>query len=110
MRRLYEGLTFTKWGGVACETISVHGSLCNHSKRGTDAFHFNLELDNRDSRSHNIYVSSDKFGFFCLCAIFSFLKVMLFSVTKMKTLSTQTGGGFDLEVDFFTTRVVYAQY
>ena len=33
---------------------------------------------------------SDKFGFFCLSAIFSFLEVMLFSVTKIKTLRTQT--------------------
>ena len=50
-------------------------------------------LDNRDSMSHNICVSSDKLGFFsCLSAILSirFFNVMLFWVTKMKTLRAQT--------------------
>ena len=31
-------------------------------------------LDNRDSRSHNIFVNSDKLGFFCLSALFSFFE------------------------------------
>ena len=48
-------------------------------------------LDNRDSRLHNICVTSDKLVFFLsFCDIFFFLKIMLFSVTKMITLSTQT--------------------
>ena len=28
-------LTFTKWGGVACETTSVHGPQCNFRPRNT---------------------------------------------------------------------------
>ena len=31
-------------------------------------------LENKDNRSHNICVSSDKLWFFCLSAIFSFFE------------------------------------
>ena len=32
-------LTFTKWGGVACETTSVHGPQCNFRLRNTTSVH-----------------------------------------------------------------------
>ena len=32
-------LTFTKWGGVACETTSVHGSQCNFRLQNTTSVH-----------------------------------------------------------------------
>ena len=32
-------LTFTKWGGVACETTSVHGPQCNFRPRNTTSVH-----------------------------------------------------------------------
>ena len=32
-------LTFTKWGGVACETTSVHGPRCNFRPRNTTSVH-----------------------------------------------------------------------
>ena len=50
-----------------------------------------VSVAHRDSRSYNICVSTYKLGFFLsFCDIFVFLKVMLFSVTEMKTFSTQT--------------------
>ena len=46
-------------------------------------------LDNRDSRLHNICVTSDKLVFLSVFLRYIlFLKIMLFSVTKMITLST----------------------
>ena len=32
-------LTFTKWGGVACKTTSVHGPQCNFRPRNTSSVH-----------------------------------------------------------------------
>ena len=64
----------------------------DNSKHGTKAFHFYLEVWYLDNNKHNIHVSSDKLGFFSLsfCYILVLLKVVPFSVTKIKTLSTQT--------------------
>ena len=45
-----------------------------------------MYLDNRDSISHNICVSSDKLGFFpVFLQSFRFFNIMLYWVTKMKT-------------------------
>ena len=47
-------------------------------------------VNNRDSRSHNICVSSDKLGFLCLSVIFSFFESYALFSNKMKMLSTET--------------------
>ena len=43
-------------------------------------------LDSRDSRRHNICVSSDKSGFFCLSAIFSFFEIYDFFGDKNENI------------------------